>query len=286
MLSLLFDCGMHEIDAVLGGVNHFPLAIALSVGGDDGFAALRALLDDPEGAAAATALDGPAEQLGWEGVAGEHWTKADVLANNAVRFELFQRFGVLPCSGDHHSTEFMPGFVHAGNDYGKAWRVHVYRLAKHMADAEADVANYESIRDADDVPAHAVGRTGRAADRRRSSPARPRHLPVNLPNAGNVTNLPDGAVVEIMGTVDGAVCAAATRTTVPGVMGEWLRRVHTSQELTVEAALTGDRSSCSKRCSPTRRAAQLSLRRRRRDDRRDAHRHGTVAPAVRPTTGG
>ena len=65
---------------------------------------------------------------------------------------------------------------------------------------------------------------------------------MNIPNAGNVTNLPDGAVVEIMGTVDGAGVRGRDRTTVPGVMGEWLRRVHASQELTVEAALTGDRT--------------------------------------------
>ncbi len=45
-----------------------------------------------------------------------------------------------------------------------------------------------------------------------------------------------------MGTVDGAGVRGRDRTTVPGVMGEWLRRVHASQELTVEAALTGDRT--------------------------------------------
>src|SRR4029079_14784192 len=70
---------------------------------------------------------------------------------------------------------------------------------------------------------------------------RARNLPVNLPNAGNVTNLPGGAVVEIMGTVDAGGVTGRDTTTVPNVMGEWLRRVHTSQELTVEAALTGDR---------------------------------------------
>ena len=71
-----------------------------------------------------------------------------------------------------------------------------------MADAADDVTNYEALRDADDVPPWPSGElvaplvdavvTGKA-----------RRLPVNIPNAGNVTNLPDGAVVEIMGTVDG-----------------------------------------------------------------------------------
>jgi alpha-galactosidase len=69
-----------------------------------------------------------------------------------------------------------------------------------------------------------------------------RNLPVNLPNAGNVTNLPDGAVVEIMGVVDATGVRGRDHARVPGAMGEWLRRVHTSQELTVEAALTGDRT--------------------------------------------
>jgi alpha-galactosidase len=239
MLSLLFDSGMHEIDAVLGGVNHFPMAMSLSVGNDDGFERLRALLDDPEGAAASPLWMDPPAQMVWE-KAGTHWTKADVLANNAVRVELFRRFGVLACSGDHHSTEFVPGFVHAGTDFGRSWRVHVYRLAKHMADAHADVARYEAIRDSDTVPATPSGEliaplidavvTGR-----------PRSLPVNLPNAGNVGNLPDGAVVEIMGVVDAGGVTGRDATTVPGVLGEWLRRVHVSQELTVEAALTGDR---------------------------------------------
>ena len=31
ILSLLLDCGMHDIDPVLGGVNHFPLATELRV---------------------------------------------------------------------------------------------------------------------------------------------------------------------------------------------------------------------------------------------------------------
>ena len=155
MLSLLFDSGMREIDAVLGGVNHFPLAMALSVGGDDGFARLRALLDDPEGAAATPIWMDPPERTGLGGGPATSGRKADVIANNAVRVELFKRFGVLTCSGDHHAAEFVPGFVHADNDYGKAWRVHIYGCAKHMADADDDVTKYESIRDADDVPAAA-----------------------------------------------------------------------------------------------------------------------------------
>jgi alpha-galactosidase len=109
-----------------------------------------------------------------------------------------------------------------------------------MADAKDDVAHYEAIRDADDVPDLPSGELVAALIDALVT-GRTRHIPVNLPNAGNVTNLPDGAVVEIMGEIADGEVRGRDRTTVPGVMGEWLRRVHVSQELTVEAALTGRR---------------------------------------------
>ncbi len=70
----------------------------------------------------------------------------------------------------------------------------------------------------------------------------PRSLPVNLPNEGNVTNLPDRSVVEIMGIADGSGVRGRDHATVPGIMGEFLRRINIVQEWTVEAALTGDRT--------------------------------------------
>ncbi len=240
-LSLLFDCGMHEIDPVLGGVNHFPLATSLRVAGTDGFARLRAILADRDSAATAPIWMDPPAQAHWTKVSRvPHWTKLDVIENNRVRFEMFDRFGVLPGSGDHHSVEFMPDVVHPGNDYGRDWRIHHYGMPGHRRDADDDIAFYEEMRDAEDVTRMPSGElvamlldgivTGNA-----------RALPVNLPNAGNVTNVPDGAVVEIMGVADGSGVRGRDTTTVAGIMGEYLRRASVAQEWTVEAALTGRR---------------------------------------------
>jgi alpha-galactosidase len=243
ILSLLFDCGMHEVDPILGGVNHFPLATSLRVGADDdGFVRLHSLLNDRERMANEPIWMDPPERAGWVKVSpAEHWTKLDVIENNRVRFEILRRFGVFPGSGDHHSVEFMPGFVHPGNDYGHDWRVHHYGMEGHRADAAADVEHYESVRDAEDVTRMPSGElvatlldgivTGKA-----------RALPVNLPNEGNVSNLADGAVVEIIGIADGAGVRGRDQATAPGIMGEFLRRINTVQEWTVEAALTGDRT--------------------------------------------
>ena len=70
---------------------------------------------------------------------------------------------------------------------------------------------------------------------------RAQQLPVNLPNEGNVTNLDAGAVVEIMGVADDTGVRGRDKTTVPGIMGEFLRRINVVQEWTVEAAIAGDR---------------------------------------------
>jgi alpha-galactosidase len=241
-LSLALDCKMQDLDPILAGVNHFPLATALRVNGEDGFAKLQALMDDPERAANETIWMDPPPMMQWEKVSpADHWSKLDVIANNAVRFECLRRFGVFPGSGDHHSVEFMPGFVHPGNDYGRGWRVHHYGMERHRADAVDDVTHYESVRDANDVSRMPSGELV-ATMLDGIVTGKPRALPVNLPNRGNVTNLPDDSVVEIMGIADASGVHGRDHAAAPGIMGEFLRRINVVQEWTVEAALTGDRT--------------------------------------------
>src|SRR6476660_4532836 len=222
ILSLLFDCGMADIDPILGGVNHYPLATSLRVAGeDDGFVRLHSLLNDPERAATERIWMDPPERAGWVKVSpAENWTKLDVIENNRVRFELFRRFGVLVGSGDHHSVEFMPSFVHANNDHGAGWRVHHYGMPGHRRDADEDVEYYEEMRDASDVTRMPSGElVAMLLDGMVTGEAR--SLPVNLPNRGNVTNLADDALVEIIGVADAAGVRGRDTTTVPGIMGEF-----------------------------------------------------------------
>ena len=239
-LSLLFDSGMHEIDAVLGGVNHFPLATSMTVRGEDAFARLRAILDDVDGAQATGLWMDPPDRLEWRG-AGGTWTKGDVLANNAARMELFRRFGVFACSGDHHATEFVPGFVHAAHRLRPS--VERARLPPGQAHGGRRRRRHQ-LRGAPRRrrrAALAVGRAGRAARRRDghgqgAAPAgqhpqrRQRHQP---PRRRGRRDHGDcrrdrctGPGPDHGARRDGGVAAARAL----------------SQELTVEAALTGDRT--------------------------------------------
>ncbi len=240
-MSLLFDVPIHEVDFVVGGVNHFPIVTQLRLGADtNGFDRLReAILETPPG----PLWMQPPAGMHWRKISeGSDFTKSDVLANLAVKLELFTRCGVLPGANDHHIVEFIPGFVHQDNDHGAPWRVHHWGIEGHSADIDSDIAEYEAARDASDVSRMPSGELvanlldGLVSERSRS-------LPVNIANARQVTTLPDNVIVECMADVGAGGITARDVTAVPGIIGEYVRRVSVSQELTVEAAITGDRDT-------------------------------------------
>jgi alpha-galactosidase/6-phospho-beta-glucosidase family protein len=66
---------------------------------------------------------------------------------------------------------------------------------------------------------------------------------MNLPNQGQVTTLGEGPVVECIGVSGAGGLRARDRAGADGYLGEHLRRVSASQEMTVHAALSGDRAA-------------------------------------------
>jgi alpha-galactosidase len=241
-MSLLFDAPMHKVDPVSAGVNHLPLVTELGIDGADGFAMLRALLEDPAAHGDEPIWMAPVEGMHWNKASdGETWTKADVVANNRLKFELFRRFGVLPGASDTHVAEFFPGFVTAASDFGREWGVHHYGLRGHQRDKEADDKEVAELLDGDEISAWPSGElVAELIDG--IATGQERHLPMNLPNRGQVENLPDDVVVECIGVTGASGVRPRDKARVGSVLGEYLRQIATSQELTVDAALTGDRT--------------------------------------------
>ena len=71
----------------------------------------------------------------------------------------------------------------------------------------------------------------------------PGRFPLNVPNEGQVADLPLGATVESMCVVSGNGVRGRDVVALPAGMAECLRRVSASQELTVDAAVTGNRDT-------------------------------------------
>jgi alpha-galactosidase len=137
-------------------------------------------------------------------------------------------------------AEFFPWFVTAASDFGRDWGVHHYGIPGHRADKADDDESAAQLEKGGEVAPFISGELvaplidGVLSGKHRS-------LPVNLPNTGQVTDLPDGVVVECMGVIeDGSIRPRDVASA--GAAAEHLRRVVTSQELTVQAALDGDRS--------------------------------------------
>jgi alpha-galactosidase len=242
VLSLLFDADLRRIDPTVAGVNHLPLLTGLDIAGDDGFAMLRAVLDDPASVADDPLWMDPPEGMHWRKVStGERWTKGDVLANIPLKRELFQRFGVLPGSHETHVVEFFPNFVTAVSDGGRAWGAHHYGIVGHTADKEdddRDVAELLASREVLPFPSGELAAT--LLDGLVGGEART--LPVNIPNVGQVGGVDADVVVECMGVADATGLRPRDEATVGGWLGEVVRRVARSQELTVDAAVTGSRT--------------------------------------------
>lgn len=159
---------------------------------------------------------------------------------------LFHAFGYLPVPGDQHLCEYLPWL---SNPVTKPWEkygIALYKWAVNnqrrenrlqqiaaMADGGASI---ESLMAADSEGALEVIESIAGAGNHY-------HLAVNVPNQGQIPNLPDGALVETPGISSGAGIQPLTVGPLPGTLAELCRRETTVARLAVDAAVHGDRQA-------------------------------------------
>jgi alpha-galactosidase len=217
-LSQLLDASFMDITPTVAGVNHLPFITALDVAGHDGLEGLREVIDRRDPA------------------------KEELLRQHRVKLELFSRFGVLPGAGDRHVVEFFPGFLTEDAEWGQRWGVHLTTIDERELEQAYHVRQFEEMLAKDTVSKWPSGemvapviqcfeldQTG--------------WFPLNIPNDGQVADLPFGVTVESMCIADGNGVRGRDGVRLPPTMAECLRRVSASQELTVEAAVTGNRDT-------------------------------------------
>ena len=239
-LSLLLDADFRSINLEVTGVNHLPVITAFDIEGRDGFELLRELIADPSRAPEPLAFDLPADLGTPSAGPGARWTRGDLLEHNQLKLELFGRFGVLPAAGDRHLAEFFPGFLTEQSGWGERWGVNITTIEDREKGQAGHIADLEALIDAPEVPTFPSGElVAPLIDSMLRD--KPRDFPLNIPNAGQCPDLPTDVVVESVCTVDGSGVRGRDRAECPPGLAAHLRRVAGSQELTVEAALTGSR---------------------------------------------
>jgi len=223
-LASLFEVPAKTIELEVAGINHLPVILRSSIGGRDGMDMLRAWLAE-HGTFAFV------DQV-------ELDTVFDVFVDRlAVKLTLFEQLGVLFGAGDRHVAEFFPGFLTETSEHGRRYgillttvdqREEMARLRR--AQIEYFVAGgTENLRMSEEqlapvMAALSGGPSGRFI--------------VNVPNRGQVDNLPRDAVIECVAEVDSLGARPLAVGALPYVAHAVIAPHVARQELIVEAALT------------------------------------------------
>ncbi len=212
----------------VAGINHLPWITEMRIDGRDGFAFLRDWLSTHG-----------ALRYAKEGLLN---TCDSVFEDrHAVKFSLFQVYGLLAGAGDRHVAEFFPHFVRRetnwGLDYGVETTTIAHRRERHARERGRLL---RCLRGEEPLPLeHSVEEMAELIAALRGGP--PGRFIVNIPNQGQIPNLPVGAVVECYATIDRWGVHPEFPGPLPHGPAEVCLAHLAEQELTVDAAIRGDR---------------------------------------------
>jgi len=215
------------------GVNHLPVVTELSVDGEDGFSVLSGMVAEAGGLAAlAPRPDQPP---------AEPFSHLDFLRRHLLKLTLFERWGALPAAGDRHVAEFLPSVLTEESDWGAAYNIELTTIALREVHQGAFVRDVDDwLSGAKDLQTWQSGELPAPVIDSLLTGTR-RDAPLNIPNTGQCPDLPMEAVVESICIVDDSGIRGRDVARAPAPFAELVRRHVAVQEMTVEAAVGGDR---------------------------------------------
>ena len=232
-LAIALGKPAEAIGVTVAGVNHFPVVTALDVDGEDGLTVLRGMVEEAGGLGALAPHPGRPE--------AEDFSPLDFCRRHTLALTFLDRWGAVPAAGDRHLAEFVPWVLTGSSGWGGAFNIELTAMdtrrrhqAEYVADVDAWLAGTKRLQTwaSGELPALVIDSLVTGT---------PRHLPVNIPNRGQVPDAPEGSVVESICTVDGDGIRGRDVVPLPAPFAELVRRHAAVTELTLAAALGGDR---------------------------------------------
>ncbi len=158
-----------------------------------------------------------------------------------VTLALLRRFGFMPVVGDRHLVEYFPSLCNARNGYSMKYGVHKTTVDHRRHLIETYLARIRRIARGEEEMVWVASDEEMVGIIRAILAGTSVVANVNLPNRGQIDNLPSETVVETFATVapDGIHPHAAGA--LPGAIGTLCQQHARVQELTLNAALNGDR---------------------------------------------
>jgi len=219
-----------EIKVNIAGLNHFFWVLDLRIRGRDGYAMLRRRM---RGRTLAEVLRESGD------------TSSVFYSHKLIASELFEQYGVLPYGGDRHTAEFFSHYL-APDDR----RLARYKIARTPVQWRRASAKKKRQR----VLALASGKEPlekhrsreAAADIIRTMTCGGDFIDVmNVPNRGQVANLPEGTVVETLGVINALGFTPLAAGSLPANILPLVLPHARNQGLIVQAAMEGDRKKAS-----------------------------------------
>jgi alpha-galactosidase len=220
------DAGQFEMK--VAGINHLIWIASLSAAGRDLWPDLEKL--------AADVLSGAVEID-----AGDITPFAD---HFKLKSRLLQLYGALPAAGDRHVAEFFPNVLtektNWGEQYGIALTSVDFREGLAMFERTMIEASLSGDMPLDDFMKENSGEAVAPIAAALATGGKYTGI-MNLPNVGQINNLPYNAIVETFGVIDASGAHALPFGDLPPGVQTIVERHIRNQEMTVTAALTGDR---------------------------------------------
>ncbi len=219
-----------DINLLAGGINHFTWIKEILIRGRSGYDQLRKNLDDII----------------------KSQDKDEIIRKcrgHYISFLLFDKFGLFPSPGDSHVAEFLPYFLTAeaergasyglslypkGTIYDPKWREQAWSNLVKWATGKSHID--ELFRETFTEETLVIRVLESLISKRNDF-----YEAVNVPNAGAIPGLPDDTVVEVPAVVGNVGVKPVHIGPLPEAIEAILRQQLSHIDLTVEAALTGDR---------------------------------------------
>lgn len=233
--------GLHgnDVSSLAVGVNHLTWFVDFRWRGQNAWPLVRKEVARQMGTAFG-------EDTGEAVGAAERVERSGNVSDNPFSWDLFCLYHAFPAVLDRHVTEFFPDMCRKSAYYGKTLGVEAFSFEGTIERGDQNFVRmqemaFENAPLPERLLAGGVGEHEQLLDILTSLWDNKAHVySVNLPNRGQVANLPEDAVLESPALVNGSGFHPLCIDQVPdGIASTLVRRI-ASQELTVDAALSGD----------------------------------------------
>lgn len=246
LADFLGGYNVKDIKTIGAGINHLTFIYDLSIKGKDGFEVVDEVLEKQKDRLADSSLEG--DYFNPTMVESEDRRgKEKLYIDNPFTWQMYEKYRAIPAVLDRHITEFFPERFPEGEYYGRKLGIDAFRFEDVIkrGDNTFNKMKKRALGE-EDLDESLFGRsTGEHEqliemlsslyfDERKS-------FYVNTQNDGAVSNLPDDAVIELPAVATSQGFYPYSINDFPEVLASIIKRRLAVIDLTVEAALKGDK---------------------------------------------